>query len=63
MDFAALMQTTVGSRPLIDETGLTLKYDFTLDWIGRPMNLSSATVGSSPGQAPPPADKCRHTSG
>ncbi len=31
-DFASFMQTVVVNRPVVDRTGLTAKYNFTLDW-------------------------------
>jgi uncharacterized protein (TIGR03435 family) len=31
-DFAGLMQGTVLDRPVIDQTGITGRWDFTLDW-------------------------------
>jgi uncharacterized protein (TIGR03435 family) len=50
-DFAALMQTTALDRPVVDQTGLTGKYDFTLDW-----TPDESQFGGRGGQAPPPAD-------
>ena len=50
-DFAGLMQTTALDRPVVDQTGLTGKYDFTLDW-----TPDESQFGGRGGQAPPPAD-------
>jgi len=50
-DFASLMQTTALDRPVVDQTGLTGKYDFTLDW-----TPDESQFGGRGGQAPPPAD-------
>jgi uncharacterized protein (TIGR03435 family) len=45
------MQTTALDRPVVDQTGLTGKYDFTLDW-----TPDESQFGGRGGQAPPPAD-------
>lgn len=48
--FAGFLQARIVDRPVVDKTGLTGKYDFTLTW--RPDNLDS-----QPPNAPPlPAD-------
>jgi uncharacterized protein (TIGR03435 family) len=50
-DFAALMQTTALDRPVVDQTGLTGKYDFTLDW-----TPDESQFGGRGRQAAPPVD-------
>jgi uncharacterized protein (TIGR03435 family) len=45
--FAGFLQARIVDRPVVDKTGLTAKYDFTLTW--RPDQL-----GPQPPNAPPP---------
>ncbi len=48
-DFASLMQTTVLDRPVVDQTGLTGRWDFNLDWT--PDEFQFAGTGM---KVPPP---------
>jgi uncharacterized protein (TIGR03435 family) len=50
-DFAMVMQAAVLDRPVVDHTGLTGKWDFTLKWT--PDETQFATFGV---RIPPPAD-------
>jgi uncharacterized protein (TIGR03435 family) len=50
-DFAGLMQTVVLDRPVVDQTGLSGKYDFTLDW-----TPEASQFGGRGAQVPAPAD-------
>jgi uncharacterized protein (TIGR03435 family) len=50
-DFAGVMQTAVLDRPVVDQTGLTGRWDFTLTW-----TPDDSQFGGRGGQAPPPAD-------
>lgn len=45
--FAGFLQARIVDRPVVDKTGLTAKYDFTLTW--RP-----ETLAAQPANAPPP---------
>jgi uncharacterized protein (TIGR03435 family) len=45
------MQTVVLDRPVVDQTGLSGKYDFTLDW-----TPEASQFGGRGAQLPPPAD-------
>jgi uncharacterized protein (TIGR03435 family) len=50
-DFAAMMQETVMDRPVIDQTGLAGRYDFTLNW-----TPDDSQFGGMAAKLPPPAD-------
>jgi uncharacterized protein (TIGR03435 family) len=50
-DFTGLMQAAVLDRPVVDQTGLPGRYDFTLNWT--PDETQFASMGVS---VPPPAD-------
>ena len=50
-EFANLMQGAVLDRPVVDQTGLTEKYDFTLKWTLEPGQMMG--FGGPP---PPPPD-------
>jgi uncharacterized protein (TIGR03435 family) len=50
-DFAGVMQAAVLDRPVIDQTGLTGRFDFTLTW-----TPDESQFGGRGGQAPPPAN-------
>jgi len=50
-DFAGLMQAAVLDRPVVDQTGLTGHFDFTLNWA--PDETQFSAMGA---KVPPPAD-------
>jgi uncharacterized protein (TIGR03435 family) len=50
-DFAGLMQQAVLDRPVLDQTGLTGRWDFTLDWT--PDDSQFSGMGA---KIPPPTD-------
>jgi uncharacterized protein (TIGR03435 family) len=50
-DFAGLMQEAVLDRPLLDQTGITGRWDFTLDWTPDDSQFSGMGV-----KIPPPTD-------
>lgn len=50
-DFAGLMQTAVLDRPVVDQTGLTGKYDFLLKW-----TPDESQFGGMGIKVPPPSD-------
>jgi len=50
-DFTGTMQAVVLDRPVVDQTGLPGRYDFTLTW-----TPDETQFGGRGGQAPPPAD-------
>jgi bla regulator protein blaR1 len=49
-DFANLMQSIVLDRPVVDQTGITGRYDFALNW-----TPDASEFGGISGQRPPPA--------
>jgi uncharacterized protein (TIGR03435 family) len=49
-DFSALMQQAVLDRPVVDKTGITGRYDFTLTWTPDETQFSSLGI-----RVPPPA--------
>jgi uncharacterized protein (TIGR03435 family) len=51
-DFCGLMQTTVLDRPVVDQTGLTGRWDFTLNWTPDESQFGGLGV-----KVPPPSDK------
>jgi uncharacterized protein (TIGR03435 family) len=48
-EFAGLMQRYVLDRPVIDQTAITGKYDFSLNW-----TPDESQFGDRAGQLPPP---------
>jgi uncharacterized protein (TIGR03435 family) len=50
-EFAGTMQAVVLDRPVVDQTGLAGRYDFTLTW-----TPDETQFGGRGGQVPPPAD-------
>jgi uncharacterized protein (TIGR03435 family) len=51
-DFAGLLQSAVLDRPVVDQTGLTGRFDFTLNWT--PDEAQFVGMGI---KVPPPSDK------
>ncbi len=51
VDFANLMQSSVLDRPVVDQTALTGRFDFTLQW-----TPDDSQFNGRGGQAPPPAN-------
>ena len=50
-DFTGLMQSVVLDRPVVDQTGLTGRYDFTLNW-----TPDDSQFGGMGAKVPPPTD-------
>jgi uncharacterized protein (TIGR03435 family) len=50
-DFASTMQAAVLDRPVVDQTGLPGRYDFTLTWTPDEFQFGGLGV-----RVPPPAD-------
>jgi uncharacterized protein (TIGR03435 family) len=53
-DFASWMQSGVMDRPVVDQTGLTDRYDFTLKWT--PDDSQFAQFRGAGVSVPPPTD-------
>jgi uncharacterized protein (TIGR03435 family) len=53
-EFAGLLQSTVLEKPVVDQTGLTEKYDFVLKWTPDPGQLMG--LGGAPSQPADPSD-------
>ena len=51
VDFAGLMQTAVLDRPVVDQTGLSGRFDFTLTWTPDESQFGGLGV-----KVPPPTD-------
>lgn len=51
-DFAGLLQSAVLDRPVVDQTGLTGRWDFTLNWTPDESQFVSLGI-----KVPPPSDK------
>lgn len=51
-DFAGVMQTAVLDRPVVDQTGLTGRFDFTLKWTPDESQFGGLGI-----KVPPPSDK------
>lgn len=54
-EFASWMQSGVMDKPVVDHTGLTYKYDFTLKWTPDDSQFAQFR-GTSPTIAPPAGD-------
>jgi uncharacterized protein (TIGR03435 family) len=50
-EFADFFQARVLDRPVVDQTGLSGRFDFTLEW--RPDTLQTAALGANAPQLPP----------
>jgi len=50
-DFAGVMQSAVLDKPVVDQTGITGRYDFTLKW-----TPDESQFGGAGARVPPPAD-------
>lgn len=52
-EFADFLQSRVVERPAVDQTGLTDRYDFTLEWRPDEAQLAQAAGPNGPPQLPP----------
>jgi uncharacterized protein (TIGR03435 family) len=52
-EFAGFLQSRIVEKPVVDQTGLTGRYDFTLKWTPDPAQLAAMGPNAPP---PPPAD-------
>jgi uncharacterized protein (TIGR03435 family) len=53
-EFAGFLQSRIVERPVVDQTGLTDRYDFQMKWIPDPAQLAQLPPGAPP--LPPPDD-------
>ena len=51
-DFAGLLQSAVLDRPVVDQTGLTGRWNFTLNWTSDESQFTCLGI-----KVPPPSDK------
>lgn len=51
-DFAGFLQSRILDRPVVDQTGLSVRYNFTLTW--QP-DVTQAPPPGQPAAAPPPS--------
>jgi uncharacterized protein (TIGR03435 family) len=49
VDFGRIMQNTALDRPVIDQTGLTGRYDFMLDWVPDEFQFADVRGSAGPG--------------
>ncbi len=52
-DFTLMMQRAIFDRPVLDRTGLTGKYDFTLEWMPDETQFGGEIPGSEKSTSPP----------
>jgi uncharacterized protein (TIGR03435 family) len=53
-DFASLLQSVVLDRPVVDQTGLSGRFDFTLKWTPDEFQFRNSATGAPPPQADAP---------
>ena len=56
VDFAGFMQSRILDRPVVDQTGLSDHFDFTLQWTPDAAQLAAAAGAGAPPPAPVSAD-------